>query len=55
MDLVSDDEDVVSTDASEANKEVVPGDEEEEGTTANDGLPEQTALPPSPPPSASAW
>ena len=51
VDLVSDDEGVAAADAGE-EKEVVPGDEEKEGTLADNGLPEQTAAVPSPPPSA---
>jgi hypothetical protein len=42
----------VEDDTSEGEKEVVLGDVEEEGTMAVDRLPEQAAMPPSPPPSA---
>jgi hypothetical protein len=37
VDLVSDDEDIMEADASEAEKEVASGDKEEEGTVTDDG------------------
>ena len=51
VDLVSDDEGVVAVDAGE-EKEVILDDEEKEGASADVGLLEQTAVVPSPPPSA---
>ena len=52
VNLVSDDEDTMEADAGKAKKEVTPDGEGEEGdATADDRLPEQTAVPPSPLPS----
>ncbi|CAD6219105.1 unnamed protein product [Miscanthus lutarioriparius] len=52
VDLVSDNEDTMEADAGKAKKEVAPDGEGEEGdATADDRLPEQTAVPPSPLPS----
>jgi len=52
VDLVSDGEDVEEGHIGEGEYAAVPGDKEEEGTTAIDGPPEQAVVPPSPPPSA---
>lgn len=52
VDLVSDDEDIVETNAGEVKKKVMPGDEEEEGAIVDDRPPEQAAAPSSSPPSA---
>ena len=52
VDLVSDDEEATEDDADEGEKEVVLGNEEEEGTMAVDGPLEQATAAPSPPPSA---
>ena len=52
VDLVGDDEEATEDDADEGEKEVVLGNEEEEGTMAVDGPPEQATAPPSPQPSA---
>ena len=51
-DLVSDDEEAKEDNANEGEKEVAPGNKEEEGTMAVDGPPEQATTAPSPPPSA---
>ena len=52
MDLVSDNEDIVTTGAGEVEQETALGNTEEESVTAHDGSPEQTTMAPSPPPSA---
>ena len=52
VDLVSDNEEAMEDDTDECEKEVVLGNEEEEGTVAVDGPPEQATTAPSPPPSA---
>ena len=52
VDLVSDNEEAMEDDTDECEKEVVLGNEEEEGTMAVDGPPEQATTAPSPPPSA---
>ena len=49
---MSNDEEAMEDDVDECEKEVVLGNEEEEGTMAVDGPPEQATAPPSPQPSA---